>query len=103
MTPEPHLSRSVLGAYVNQVDVDTETERHFGEIEMHVHMYRLPFLRFERCVRALEAQSRVRTEHAFRDGCCEWVGDYVGEDIVRVYDGVLLDISCSETEVMVCC
>ena len=70
---------------------------------MHVHMYGLSFACFERCIRALEAQSRVRTEHAFRDGCCEWVGDYVGKDIIRVHDGILLDISCSETEVVVRC
>jgi hypothetical protein len=70
---------------------------------MYVDMYGLPFVCFKRCVCALETEARVWTKHAFGDGSCKGVCDYVWEYVSRVYDGILLDVSCAQAEVMVCC
>jgi len=70
---------------------------------MHVDMHRLAFISLERRVRTLETQVRMWTEHAFRDGCCERVGDDIWEDEGRVHNGVLLNVPCAEAEVVVCC
>jgi len=70
---------------------------------MDVNVYRLAFFGFERGVGALEAEVGVRAQHAFCDSGSERVRNYIWEDISWVNDSVLLDVSCAETEVVMCC
>ena len=99
VTAEPDLRGTIFGGRVHEVDVNAESERDLGEVEVYIDMDGLATVGFERGVGAVEAHVRVWSEHTFCDGDGPGIGDDIVEDVPCFDDGLLLDITCSRTEV----